>query len=76
MLLQLLHQIQAVGQCHHLHIGYKRKAVPRRGGIGDPGRAPMLYSLGLLSCQYFPKDNKPVRVPLQEFVSLLPSRVQ
>ena len=75
MLLQLPHQILAVGQCHHLHIGYKKKAVPRRGVIGNPGRAPMLYSLGLLSCQYFPKDNKLVRIPLQEFVALLPSRV-
>ena len=36
----------------------------------------MLYSLGLLSCQYFSKDNKLVRIPLQEFVALLPSRVQ
>ena len=36
----------------------------------------MLYYLGLLSCQYFPKDNRLVRVPLQEFVVLLPSRIQ
>ena len=36
----------------------------------------MLYSLGLLSCQSFPKDNKLVVIPLQEFVSLLPSSIQ
>ena len=36
----------------------------------------MLYSLGLPSCQSFPKDNKLVGIPLQEFVSLLPSSIQ
>ena len=36
----------------------------------------MLYSLGLLSCQSFPKDNKLVGIPIQEFVSLLPSSIQ
>ena len=40
MLLQLLHQIQAVGQCHHLHIGYKKKAVPRRGVLGIQDEPP------------------------------------
>ena len=36
----------------------------------------MLYFLGFLSCQSFPKDNKLVVIPLQEFISLLLSSVQ
>ena len=36
----------------------------------------MLYFLGFLSGQSFPKDNKLGVIPLQEFVSLLPSSIQ
>ena len=45
-LLQLLHQIQAVGQCHHLHIGYKKKTVSRRGVLGIPDEPPCYIPWG------------------------------
>ena len=48
----------------------------RHSLLGKEFSKDLLYSLGLLSCQYFPKDNKLVGIPLQEFVALLPSRVQ
>ena len=33
MLLQALHQTQAVGLYPHLHIGYKKKAISKRGEV-------------------------------------------
>ena len=46
MLLQVLHQIQAVGQYHHLHVGYKKKAVPRGGVLGIPDEPPCYIPWG------------------------------